>query len=90
MSVHVRTPGELIASLPVLLGFVPLDSIVVVGIGASGRVAPVVRLDRNDLLIAELVQSVASAVVGHLARARATSVVLVSFRNDGEPALRGT
>jgi len=42
MSVHVRTPGELIASIPVLLGFVPLDSIVVVGIGASGRVAPIV------------------------------------------------
>ena len=85
MSVHVRTPGELIASIPVLLGFVPLDSIVVVGIGASGRVAPIVRLDRDDCLIAELAQSVATAVAGHLARARANSVVLVSFRQGGGP-----
>jgi hypothetical protein len=85
MSVHVRTPGELIASIPVLLGFVPLDSIVVVGISASGRVAPVVRLDRDDCLIAELAQSVATAVAGHLARARATSVVLVCFRQGGGP-----
>ncbi len=85
MSVHMRTPGELIASLPVLLGFVPLDSVVVVGIGASGRVAPVVRLDRSDCLIPELAQSVATAVVGHVARARAASVVLVSFRHRGQP-----
>ncbi|NTV38934.1 MAG: DUF4192 family protein, partial [Demequinaceae bacterium] len=67
MSVHVRTPGELIASLPVLLGFVPLESVVVVGIGASGRVAPVIRIDRGDCLIPELAQSVAVAVAGHLA-----------------------
>ncbi len=87
MSVHVRTPGELIASLPVLLGFVPLDSVVVVGIGASGRVAPVVRLDRSDCLIPELAQSVATAVAGHLARARATTVVLVSFRQSGSPLM---
>ena len=85
MSFHVRTPGELIASLPVLLGFVPFDSVVVVGMETSGRVAPVVRLDRSDCLIPELAQSVATAVVGHLARARATAVVLVSFRQSGGP-----
>ncbi len=85
MSVHVRTPGELIASLPVLLGFVPIESVVIVGLGASGRVAPVVRLDRGDCLIPELAQSVATAVVGHLARARSTGVVLVSFRHGGSP-----
>ncbi len=84
MSVHMRTPGELIASIPVLLGFVPLESIVVVGVGPAGRVSPVIRLDREDCLIAEVAHSVASAVVGHLARANATSVVLVSFRNRSE------
>jgi len=65
------------------LGFVPVDSIVVVGIGASGRVAPIVRVDRDDCLISEVAQSIATAAAGHLARARATSVVLVSFRLDG-------
>lgn len=85
MSVHVRTPGELIASLPVLLGFVPIDSVVIVGMGSSGRVAPVVRLDRGDCLIPEVAQGVATAVAGHLARARATTAVLVSFRRHGSP-----
>lgn len=85
MSVHVRTPGELIASLPMLLGFVPFDSIVVVGIGASGRVAPVIRLDRSDCLIPEVAVGVSTAIAGHLARARATAAVLVSFRQAGGP-----
>lgn len=83
MAVHMRTPGELVASLPALLGFVPLDSIVVVGVGGTGRVAPVIRVDRGDCLIPELARSVASAIVGHLARASATTAVLVSFGRPG-------
>lgn len=85
MAVHMRTPGELIASLPSLLGFVPLESIVVVGVGGSGRVAPVIRVDRADCLIPELAQSVATAVVGHLARAGAANAILVSFGRSGGP-----
>jgi len=81
MTVHLRTPGELIAAVPGLLGFIPSDSLVVVGVSSAGRVAPLIRIDRGDCLVPELADQVSSTVAGHLARARATSVVLVSFRN---------
>jgi len=65
------------------LGFTPVDSLVVVGVSRAGRVAPLVRVDRSECLVPEVADQVASTVFGLLARARATAVVLVSFRNRG-------
>jgi len=83
MTIHLRTPGELIAAVPGLLGFTPVDSLVVIGVSSTGRVAPLIRIDRGDCMVPELADQVSSSVAGHLARARAASVVLLSFRSKG-------
>ena len=69
--------------MPGLLGFTPADSLVVVGVSRTGRIAPLIRIDRHDCLVPEVADQVASTVAGHLARARASAVVVVSFRSEG-------
>ena len=56
--VKVGTPSDLVAAIPHLLGFVPSESVVILGLaGRKGRIAFTMRLDLveedNDALVAE-------------------------------------
>lgn len=83
MTLTLRTPGELIAALPTLLGFEPVDSIVVIGLGSAGTVGPILRLDRADCLLADGAESLRRAVAGQLTRHGVRRVVLVSLVAGG-------
>ena len=97
MTAHtLRGPGEIIATIPTLLGFVPQESVVVVIVTASGEIALTVRVDRADLLVPEVARDVAESVIAQLRRVRARSAVVVSFTRsdvtlgcDGADALVG-
>jgi hypothetical protein len=75
----LRGPGELLATLPLILGFTPVESIVVVGIGAGGEIGPVMRVDRKDCLTPQVCSSITRALVAHLSRQGANAAILVSY-----------
>lgn len=76
--VSVSDPGQLIASLPPLLGFRPADSLVVLGIGGptGKQLGPVVRLDlpppEKDI---DVLDTLMTVFRGHVIRAVALVVV---------------
>ena len=82
LTAHLQGPGELMAAIPVMLGFTPRESVVVIGVAASGDVAVVMRLDRADALITDVVEAMTRTVGGHLARAGACAAVLVAYTDD--------
>jgi hypothetical protein len=79
---HLRGPGALIAALPVLLGFPPTESVVIVSIRRGGEVGVILRLDRRDCLNPDVASPLAWSVSGHLVKDHAQLVVLVSYTDD--------
>ncbi|WP_297081276.1 DUF4192 family protein [uncultured Demequina sp.] len=81
----IRGPGELIAAIPVLLGFVPHESVVVIGLGPGGELGTVMRADRADLLIGDLAREIHDGVRARLRADRVSRVVIVSFTAEAVP-----
>ncbi|WP_430869076.1 DUF4192 domain-containing protein [Demequina aurantiaca] len=75
----LRGPGELLATLPVVLGFTPVESVVVVSIRDRGEVGAVMRVDRDDCLVSEVLAPMSRAIAAHLTRDDAIAAILVSY-----------
>lgn len=83
MTARLRTPDELIASLPLLLGFTPCDSVVVVGLTDTGTMAPLARVDRADCLAPEVARHLAGAIAVEFGAAHVETAFIVGFHGDG-------
>lgn len=75
----LRGPGELIATVPWMLGSTPHESVIVIGVGARGEVGVIMRVDREDCLIPEVASSMTRSIAAQLAREGAASAILVSY-----------
>lgn len=75
-------PGELIAAVPGLLGYVPCESLVIAGLAQRGELRTLLRVDRADAVAPESARPVARGVAAHLARAGAVQALVVSFTDD--------
>jgi len=75
----LKSPGDLLAAIPALLGAQPRESLVIVGIGARGELSPVARVDLEACQSPDAARAVARESTGHLARAGAQSLVVVAF-----------
>ncbi len=69
----------MLAAIPTLLGAVPHESLVIVGIGTRGELSPVARVDLDACAHADAARAVARECTGHLARAGAHSLVIIAF-----------
>ena len=74
--------GELCAAIPVLLGFTPVDSVVMVALTARGEVAGVMRVNRADCMNENVSSDVARATLRMLDRVQPHQLVLVSFTDE--------
>lgn len=85
--VRIAEPAGLLSATPVLLGFHPRESIVVLGLrGERGRVGPVIRVDLPDRSkLDELAEYLADRLVRHADRA---CVLCYSDRHHARAALR--
>src|SRR5690606_17201084 len=79
MTTTVAGPGQLIAHIPVILGFTPTESVVVICIRARGELGLVMRVDITDCLVSDIAPTMARTLAGHLRRDGAVRVVMVSF-----------
>lgn len=81
MTTHhiIRGPGQLLATIPNLLGFDPRESIVVIGTRGSSDMGILMRVDRADCLIPEVVDPLARSLAGHLVRDGASQAILVTY-----------
>ncbi|WP_409331555.1 DUF4192 domain-containing protein [Trujillonella humicola] len=88
LPVRVSDPGEVVAALPTLLGFVPDESVVLVALDGGGRVALTVR---TDLPAGPRAVPAARDLAGRVVRAEPASVLLVvvSEAPDDAAALPG-
>lgn len=75
--VRMRSPGEIVSAVPFLLGFVPQDSVVLVGLRGK-RVGLTCRLDLADAVCDDAMPMVIQA----LHRDQATAVILAAFGCD--------
>ncbi|WP_061965543.1 DUF4192 domain-containing protein [Demequina aurantiaca] len=75
----LRGPGELLATLPSILGFTPVESVVIVGIRHGGEIGAIMRVDREDCLVSETLEPMSRAVAAQLARDATQAVILVSY-----------
>lgn len=75
----IHGPGDLIAALPALLGAIPSDEVVVVGIGPRGEVLHAAVVDRVDLCLPELAPATVPHIVDGLIAAGVTHALLVSW-----------
>lgn len=80
--VRISSPGELIAAVPYLLGFVPADSLVVVVLGGARH--EVVLVQRGDL--GGLTPGVQAQLAGAARRSGGDSAALILFGAVGEQA----
>jgi len=87
MALKLSDPGELIATIPLMLGFTPFDSVVVVGLTASGAMRPVLRADAAEFAVVDCARALSRVAAAHLSRAGAGRAILVGF--GGEIATRG-
>ena len=79
MTVHIKTPGQLLAAIPSMMGAPVDESLVLIGIGAGGRVCPIARIDMRACLTTDGAQAVARECTGELARADANAVLVAVF-----------
>lgn len=86
MALKLSDPGELIATIPLMLGFMPVDSVVMVGLTASGTMRPVLRADAADFSIAEGAHALSRVAAAQLVRAGASRVILVGFGGASDAA----
>lgn len=82
MALKLSDPGELIATIPLMLGFTPVDSVVVVGLTASGTMRPVVRADARDFATAEGARALSRVVGAQLSRGGASRAIVVGFGGE--------
>ncbi len=82
MALKLSDPGELIATIPLMLGFTPVDSVVIVGLTASGTMCPVLRADLTDFALAECSEALARVAAKQLSRVGASRAILVGFAAD--------
>ncbi len=75
-------PGELIAALPGLLGYSPRESVVIVGVGPAEELTTILRVDRADLLRADIAAGLGRSVAAQLVRSGARLAVIVAFTDD--------
>jgi hypothetical protein len=84
--VRLTSPGEIVAAVPHLCGFVPTESLVAVSLrGERKRIGLSLRF---DLVPAELDDEVADQVAGRLAHDGAASMVLVLYTDEAGPRPR--
>src|SRR5660398_283210 len=86
-ALKLSDPGELIATIPLMLGFTPFDSVVVVGLTASGAMRPVLRADAADFAVVDCARDRSRVAATQLSRAGAGQAILVGF--GGEIATGG-
>ncbi len=79
MTLKLSDPGELIATIPLMLGYTPVDSVVIVGLTASGEMRPVMRADAAEFAISDCSRVMCSIAAGHLSRAGATRAIVVGY-----------
>ncbi|MFC5994947.1 DUF4192 domain-containing protein [Pseudonocardia hispaniensis] len=87
---RVRDPGELVAAVPVLLGFHPRDSLVVIGIGGSGvgsglRLGLTLRVDLPPPTDTVPVCRAAAATLSASHPVGAVAIVLGGSAGEGAP-----
>src|SRR4051812_32108143 len=85
--IRLTTPGDIVASIPHLCGFVPTESLVAISLrGERKRIGLTLR---HDLLDPELDDEVARSVASRLAFDRAEAAVLVVYGDNsvGRPPL---
>ena len=88
-TVSLRTPGDLVASLPALLGFAPQRSVVAISMrrhGARSRLGAMARVDLPET--AELAADMADALAARLAAGGADRVQLIVI--DDQPGTEHT
>lgn len=73
---RVRGPGELIATIPHLLGFHPRDSLVMVALTKGGQVDGCCRLDLSDVVTGQATEPVAGFL-----RSSAATCLLVGYES---------
>ncbi|MBA3524651.1 MAG: DUF4192 family protein, partial [Geodermatophilaceae bacterium] len=80
--IRLRTPAQLAAAIPYLVGFPPVESLVLVGL--AGESPHVVVTMRIDLPEPEQCPSASEAMAGYLASAGAdTALVVVATETAG-------
>ncbi|WP_062378211.1 DUF4192 family protein [Demequina pelophila] len=86
----ITGPGELVASVPTLLGFVPEESVVVVLLRPGGMLAAVMRVDRVEVL-GPHGPDIARSIAAQAARETTRQAVALCYTDDdvrrGCPAL---
>lgn len=81
----LSTPGDIVASIPLLCGFPPRDSVVVISLrGPRKRVGLTMRL---DLPPADLEQEAAASLAARLEQDGAGAAVVAVFAGERRPAL---
>jgi len=75
----LKSPGDLLAAIPALIGAQPHESLVIVGIGTSGELAPIARIDIEACQTADGARAVARECTGHLARSGAQSLMVIAY-----------
>lgn len=78
-SAKIHSAGELLASIPALLGFVPHDSLVVVALVRGSRLGVMVRVDRADCQVREVAVELAHAIASQVERDGARDALVVSY-----------
>ncbi|WP_159448702.1 DUF4192 domain-containing protein [Demequina sp. NBRC 110053] len=75
----IHGPGELIAAIPRMLGYVPHEEVILAGVAKTGAIEVLARIDRTDLVLRDLDGEVARAVATEASRSRVARAILVSF-----------
>ena len=77
MTLKLSEPGEFIATIALMLGFTPVDSVVIVGLTESGIMRPVLRADAAEFAIADCARVMCSIAAGHLSQVGANRAIVV-------------
>jgi hypothetical protein len=75
-------PGDLLATIPSLLGYTPQESVVAISLRSRGEIGVILRVDRIDCLHPDTAAPLARSIADHLSRDRAEGAVLVSYTAD--------
>ncbi len=75
-------PGALLAAIPLLLGYSPRESVVIVSLRHRGEIGILLRVDRTDCIHPDIATPLARSITEHLSRDHAEAAVLVSYTTD--------
>lgn len=79
---HLTGPGELIATIPTMMGTTPCDAVVVVGIAGPGAVVAAMSADHVDLAIPEVARSLGESMAANLRANDAHRAIIVTFTDE--------